>query len=465
MHEVLARIIAQRTSRAFPKVSAYEVSPDNAPAFGVAPIHVVAEELIQAVAFGRLDAEPNIVVEHHPLSRRSEFLEPLAQGLEEYLNHAIDSGFGRIYLPHEAALRSLELVGARFEHNREATPLIRRLGYLCRIISELADTPGQQFVVVMTDVLRNHVATGQSPAKDGHLRALTTWLNPSPGSDVAAEADRIALIPTAGILDQGSDAEVERLRHMMRRRPGIADQLRGRIEDIQRRGARTDWDALIEAHGAFWDLGLAQNPRLANHLADDLRTVRYRVIEEERARATRAVAMSRIFDARVLAAARHEAAKVENDQLHFVRARQRGRAFIGTITAVHYLRRRNQRPCEMTIDVAPQRLLRVRQGTAIRARHALIGGVVRAINHDLESGRYTLTVNVTVGANRALAGAEHAWLDGQVVDLRRAKEYVYGAVEQRRPALVYEPEVLNPPRQADPAVDLLAVVRQLESGA
>jgi hypothetical protein len=74
-------------------------------------------------------------------------------------------------------------------------------------------------------------------------------------------------------------------------------------------------------------------------------------------------------------------------------------------------------------------------------------------------------VNVTVGANRALAGAEHAWLDGQVVDLRRAKEYVYGAVEQRRPALVYEPEVLNPPRQADPAVDLLAVVRQLESGA
>ena len=105
-------------------MSAFEILPDERPAFAIAPIHVVAEELIQAVAYGNVDDEPSIVVEHHPLSRRSAFLEPFAVALEEYLQASVEQGSGRIYLPHESAIESLALLGARFETNAEASPVV-----------------------------------------------------------------------------------------------------------------------------------------------------------------------------------------------------------------------------------------------------------------------------------------------------------------------------------------------------
>jgi hypothetical protein len=207
---------------------------------------------------------------------------------------------------------------------------------------------------------------------------------------------------------------------------------------------------------------LGQNIRFNEQMTDDTQRLAFR-LGDQRARASRTIAMSRLFDDRVLGLARHEAARVEADERHFVRTRQRGRAFLGTIGSVTFLRRRNQRPCEITIDVETQPLLRVRPGTRIRAVDSRLAGTVRSLVRDQQTGRYSMVVNVSQAAAAAQVGASHRWVEGQVLDLRRAKGLVYTAVERRRPPLVFDPELAAAPGRVDASVDLLAIVRQLES--
>jgi hypothetical protein len=59
--DLAARAVA-RARRAYQLVrSSSLLAPDEAPVFGFAPIKVVSEEIVQAIAFGDLDGQPTVV--------------------------------------------------------------------------------------------------------------------------------------------------------------------------------------------------------------------------------------------------------------------------------------------------------------------------------------------------------------------------------------------------------------------
>ncbi len=459
-YEVLARAIARNQGRAFATVSSFDVTQDVGPVFGIAPIKVVSEEIVQAIAFGRMDQAPTVVKEHQPLSRRSAFLEPFADALNSYVEEAIAAGSMRIYFPHQPALECLALMGERFERNREATDTIRRMGYHCRIIHELAEHPGQQAIIVMTDVIQRHLVTGQSPTKDASLRSLLVWMQPPAGGDVALAADAAALVPSAAILERADDDAVEHLRNEMRRRPRVADAARARIEAIQERGALEEWSVLCEARTMFWSLGLNPNPALLTLLADNLEWFRRR-LETPRPRSTRAIAMSRIFDDFDHYQRSYGGLKISADRLHFERTRLDGRGFVATVTAKNFSAR-GEKPKirDLSLRIEPQPFLRLRRGTAIRGLASRIMAVVRAVGQ-IDENMFELVVSVESGMTAAQVGLRDRWVEGHLSDLRAPKSAVYRAVTARAPHLLSDalPAAAG---ALDPRVDILARLRELE---
>ena len=149
--------------------------------------------------------------------------------------------------------------------------------------------------------------------------------------------------------------------------------------------------------------------------------VAFRTTGDQLARANRAIAMSRLLDERTLASSRRAAARIEGDERHFARERHRGRAFEARVTRVTYLRRRNQMPCEIVLEVNEQRLLRVRRGTHIRNIDGRLAGIVQNVAFDQETHRFILIVGVTMAAASATVGTVLRWADSQNVGFASTK--------------------------------------------
>ncbi len=197
----VAKALAYARRQVVPIRTSSSLAPDPLPVFGIALIQVVAEQRVQALAFGILDRAPEIAVSWNPLGRDAGFLEAFAEALDDYLMTCLSNGrLPRVWLPHRSALEILDLLGHRYRTNKGASPRLRRMGWQCRALAEEAAYNGQQVVAVATDLLVQHVATGQSPVEDRHLGALLAWIDPLAGIDPAAEAGRRALTPAAGML-------------------------------------------------------------------------------------------------------------------------------------------------------------------------------------------------------------------------------------------------------------------------
>src|SRR5689334_7248475 len=126
--DLVARLLAAKERRALPIRTSSALAADPPVAFGIAPIRVVSEELVQAVAFGRLDRVPTIATTWNPLDREVAFLEPLAEQLNAYLSDCIVAQIlPRVWLPHGTALDILDILGHRYRANKHATDIIRRL--------------------------------------------------------------------------------------------------------------------------------------------------------------------------------------------------------------------------------------------------------------------------------------------------------------------------------------------------
>src|SRR5580658_7287539 len=135
--DTVARILASREGRAIPIRRTSSLLEDPPSVFAIAPIKMVSEEIIQAVAFGDPTREPRLITRWNPLSREAGDLEPLAVALDDYVTSALEEqALPRIWLPHKSALTLIELLGHRYRTNQGATERLQRMGALCWAIAE-----------------------------------------------------------------------------------------------------------------------------------------------------------------------------------------------------------------------------------------------------------------------------------------------------------------------------------------
>src|SRR5215813_1202726 len=151
MIDPVARFVAYAEGRAFTTKSAALLAADPPAPLGIAFIKIVAEEAVQAIAFGDLTADPQLLPRWNPLSRESGDLAPFAAALHAHLDNAIAAGqCPRVWLPHESALTVADLLGRRYQRNPAASAELQRMGVELRALSEEYPITGQQAVVVAT---------------------------------------------------------------------------------------------------------------------------------------------------------------------------------------------------------------------------------------------------------------------------------------------------------------------------
>ncbi len=459
--EVLARALALERAHAVAVREHCTISADPHAVFGIAPVKLVSEEAVQAIAFGTLGTEPQYVVRWNPLSRESGELEPFAAALDRYLTQAVqDDGLPRVWVPHRAALTMVDLLGFRYRTNREANEALRRMGWQCRALAEEAAYAGQQVVAIGGDLLRDHVVTGQLPIKDHHLDALLAWLEDVGGVDPGVEADRRALVPAAAMLERAADDRVEHLRKIAKAggRPGhIA---RREIERLLREGALHEWDLLVRARAAFWSLGLPvmsgiqalvkpSRDRISFSLASDLSP------------ASTPHGLSRLLDRHEAAAELAEASIVLGDRSVRELARQRGRALNAHVTWIDQPTP-NRHPCTIHTRT-DQPVLRVRQGTTLQTIGGTLVARVAMIGEDPAGGR-VLELIVEKGVRASVlpaVGSLIELVDSVPFDSSWLRNRAYRAMQAAAHPLVYQDDLpAASPRHALPA-DLVAAAQGL----
>lgn len=456
--DVTARLVARRAGRAVPIRETYAVAGDPQRTFGIAFIKIVSEEIVQAVAFGELGQEPEIVTRWNPLSRDSSDLERFAVRLDGYLTSCCTSGLPpRVWLPHASALSLVELLGHRYRTNTTASDTLRRLGWLCGALADEARIPGQQVVAIGSELLRSHFVTGQSPIKDGHLGAMLAWMNPPVGSDPAAEADARALKPASGVLERRADEHIEKLRKDAKKggRRRQAEAIAA-IAALLEAGARDEWENLLAARAAFWGAGLAHAPGTGDLVAKSFDRFRYRV-DKDVSPASRPHALARELDVQERAAELVEEIELCGDARLRERARRKGRAIRGEVVRV--VQPKSSRiPC--TVDIrTDQEVLRVRPGTVLQRIDGKVVGRVESVFE--EDGRRIIRVDLTKGVLKSVRPAEGStgdWVDAVTRDPGPMMTKVWARMQAGASPLVYGRNAARATELPAAAnVDLLAV--------
>ena len=437
--DLVARVLARQRGRAVSIRETFYLSPDPSPVFGIAPIRVVAEEVAQALAYGSPGSTPVLLVRWNPLAREADELLPFAQALDEYLGDAVRRGATpRVWLPHRAALAVIEMLGYRYRTNRQASEAIRRLGGQCAALVAEARRPGQQVVAVAGELLRTHVATGQSPAKDFHVRALLEWIDPLPGIDPAAAADQAAIQPAAAMLMRKYDDEVERLRPVAKRPGTESEAAKKRIEEILREGALQEWTLLESARDAYWGLGLVE---LQGWKPEDDAWRFARIAEGRYWRPARADDLSEAILDEERAAEVLTDREIRYDRLIREKARLAGRAVYCTVQALDQPNC-NRHPCHVRLETQ-QEVLRVRRGTGMSS---LDGSVeIRVEQVEQEAGKPTvITAQVRKGVQGSsvpVAGEGIDFIDSTPFGGHYRKRQIYRTMREHGHPLAFGGDV------------------------
>jgi hypothetical protein len=437
VYDTTGRILARSVGRALPTRATSSIGPDPNPVFGIAPIKVVSEDIIQAVAFGRLDAAPQVAVRWNPLSRDTSALEPFARALDEYLTAAsVGNRLGRVWVPNGTALTLIELLGYRYRTNQQASPALRRLGAQAIVLAGEARYAGQQVVVVATELLRSHVTTGQQPIKDNHLNALLAWVRPVPGVDPAVEADRRALVPAAAMLERDVDDHVEFLRKVGKGRGRAADEARGEIEHLLGRGALREWGLLSEARSAFWGLGLHAAPGVDALVRTSIERVGY-ALTTDRNRPSNPDTIARLLDAHEFATQRLDDVDTRGDGSARERARRQGRVIRARVVSITQPLP-NRHPCTILVET-DQPVVRVRRDANLSTWDGRIAGsVVREWHERPGWRRFEIVLSHGVRATElSRLPAEGDWYEASPFDTSFIRGQAYRAMRTANPALAY----------------------------
>jgi hypothetical protein len=458
--ELAGRLLAYRERRGVRIRERAAIVPDPARTFAIAPIKIVSDDLVQAIAFGSPSATPTVVTRWNPLSRESSELEALAEALDHFLAEALASGtLPRIWLPHESALKLVELLGYRYKTNQSATPELRNMGWQCYAIAKEATFDGQQIVIVASQLLRKHFTTGQAPVKDGHLGALLAWINPIPGVDPAEEAERRALVPASGVLERSADDKVEQLRRIAKKGGAAGIRARAEIEQLLKAGAQREWSVLVAARHAFWNGGFNQSVQMAE-LARLSRDRFFYSLANPTNPPSRAHSLARDLFEHEYAGEVLEEAEVCGDALVRERARRRGRAVRATVDRI-VQPRANRHPCRILLR-SDQLVMRVRRGTLLQRIDGSVVG--RVVEVGEKGGERTLTMEVVRGVRRSdlpMVGSIGDWVDTVTHDSRFVMGRVLGRMAQEAAPIVYQPLSARMNMRADAGLDLLATARGL----
>jgi hypothetical protein len=461
--QLAMRLAARKAGRAQLVRASATVTADRGEAFAYAPICVVAEQRLQAIAFGNPLDEPQLAREALPLGRATAFLEPLSDSLEAYLQRSSAGRYSRLYVGHKNALETLALMGERYENNPEASEKVRRLGLLGRILYELSRFPGQQIVVNLAELLSNHVVSGGSASKDAQIRYLLTWLSPPPDVDVTIAAEDAALRPAAAMLVANDDAEVERKRAELKR-SRMDPSIRAQIDAVLDRNALEEWGVLLAARDAFQNLALRPPGKLQAVYDTNLDWLA-RQLRDGHASPSRTFAMAALLDDHSLALFDETAATLEEDPGAFEAARQNGRAFVANvIDVVRHGRGRSIKPVHMNVELT-QPLARLRAGTAVRFIGASMLATVLEVTRPIPGGPYRVSLDITTDVNRALRippGTVLRMLDGQRMDLSFWKSKVYARARAIGKPLLVADALPQATGRIDPTLDFTRLLSDLE---
>jgi hypothetical protein len=459
----VARFVAYAEGRAFTTKSTALLAADPPAPFGVAFIKMVAEEVVQAVAFGDLTADPQLLPRWNPLSRESGDLGPFAAALHAHLVNAIAAGqCPRVWLPHESALTVADLLGWRYRGNPAASAELQRMGVELRALSEEYAITGQQAVVVATALLREHVVTGQAPVKDGHLGALLAWLDPpegATGEQVAALADRRALIPASGVLEDRDDDRAEDLRRRAKAAGDVGPERRA-LDALLESTARREWRLLQQAREAWLDLGLSVAAGVPDLAAASRDRIAYELQIGTPTR-SRGAALANLLDTQEGAQAVAEDLRVRGDSLARERARLSGHV-IGAVVVGVTQQRPGFRPCRLTLQT-DQPVIRLRRGARVTPIGTRVTATVLDVTEDPGSNGWRIDVDVSSGVrSRPGVGARLDWVAAPPPDLSRRKRSAYRAMQAAgHPLAVGGPLPAARPRAMPD--DLLAAARALRT--
>jgi hypothetical protein len=394
--EALHRLLARHQRRALPIRTSREISTDPEITLGVATIKIVTEEQIQAIAFGPIDAPPNVIVRLDPIGRDVTDIMPFARFLESETQRVrrADARM-RIWIPHSIALEGLDILGHRYWRNQSAPPEVVRMGEICRIIAHEAQIPGQQLVADTARLLQSQLITGMAPIEEAHLHALLAWLDPSV-VDPLTESRRRIRVPASGVLpntpDMPIDDRVDRLRKDAKgasgvRRVALEAEIAGHLRDAVLR----EWNLMVEGRRAFLRLALPESS-LTDLIADSsARVARSLDGGFFPARAPHMLAAS--LGEVEAAMEKVELASLEGDLMVRDQAARAGAVVRGVVSAVHQARP-GFKPCDIELD-SDQAVMRFRNDDKVRILGTNVTGVVRQLTATPSGTR--LAIEITAG--------------------------------------------------------------------
>jgi hypothetical protein len=440
-----ARIAARKIGRAVLVVDRFAITPETSDrVFGIAPIRVVSEQRPQAIAFGLLSGPPRIITIPNPLGRSSQELEPFADALNEYVVEALrNDRMPRIWLPHQSALELLDILGHRYRTNKQASQKLQQMGAQCRAFVEEAKYSGQQAVAIAGDLLRSHVATGQSAVEDAHVDALLAWIDPPDGTAAASEASARSLYPAASMLERADDDKVENLRVRAKKLKGQARQdTFSQIDCLLRAAAEREWDLLVRARTAYWSLPLNVLP-LDKLVAASTGRLLFALMNSPDP-PSNPHSLARLLHEYEDALEITEDISVRYDNTAWERARRKGKAFAAVVIDVHQPNP-SRNPCTLFLRTR-QPVLRLRPGAKWALIDGKVEGRVRSVTEDAH-GNTIIEFLLEKGVRKSQRpgiGSVGRYVDSVPFGGHFLHDKVMKAVKQRRPAIAYDTNLPAP---------------------
>ncbi|MGM5000127.1 hypothetical protein AB8A05_15445 [Tardiphaga sp. 538_B7_N1_4] len=437
--DALTRVLARHQRRAVLVRTSNEMSSDPAITIGIATIKIVTEEQIQAIAFGALDHDPQVIARLNPIGRDVADLMPFAKFLNDTFARATAANVPiRIWVAHSGTLEALDVLGHRYWRNQNAPEEIRRMGENCRVIAHEATIPGQQLVADAAGLLHAHVVTGLNPLEEGHLGATLAWFEPGI-ADPLSEARARIRIPASGVLpntpDRPFDDRVDRLRKEAKGASGAQLHIKqSEISDILRESVLREWQLLVDGRRAFLALGLP-TVGLEELLEDSNKRVQYALANGFfPARAPdRLAAQLGVMEA---GQEKQERAALEHDPLLRDQSARAGGVVRGVVSNVIQTRA-GFKPCDIEVE-SEQDVIRFRIDDKIVVVGTNVTGIVRGLSRtasggtsvqiEIKEGVRTRHV-LTVGAHVELMRAAYAFVNFKALKAAREQQswIFYGA--------------------------------------
>lgn len=435
--DTLHRVMARHTGRAIPIRTSSGLSTDPDVSIGIATIKIVTEEQIQAIAFGSLDGEPEVIVRLDPIGRDVTDLLPFAAFMNRTVDRALAAGGAlRVWIPHSVTLEALDVLGHRYWRNQTAPDPIVRMGELCRIVAHESIFAGQQVVADAAALLQDHVVTGLAPIEEGHLDAILAWLDPSV-QDPLTEARKRIRLPASGILpntpDHPIDDRIDRLRKEAKGAVGHRrTSLEVEIEDILQRWVLREWRLLIEARRAFLGLGLP-SIGLDGLIKDSTDRMNY-ALANGHFPARRPDKLAVHLAQMEAGLEKTELAALESDSVLREQAQRAGGVVLGFVSDVRQ-QRRNFKPCDIDVD-SDQGVIRFRLDDKVRVVGTNVTGIVRALSLT-PTGGTRVSIEITSGVRRTAILSVGARLEVIRDGYGFVNYHAFKLVRQRQPWILF----------------------------